>query len=179
MRPIATDFRTVAEDRTRGARSFFERRSARRRLAAAFSLVQVMVATGVIVMCGVGGVQALVMVNRKASSMRLFTNARAAVQRNIDAALCVPFSSALEPPILALTSGAGAVYDDDGQGDNLVDIALTRAGTDAVVRGTLTRIVLAEPNGDGADIRRVTFRIAYTFLSHPYGYEMTVLRSVD
>lgn len=138
-----------------------------------------MVATGVIVMCGVGGVQALVMVNRKASSMRLFTNARAAVQRNIDAALCVPFSSTLEPPILALTSGAGEVYDDDGQGDNLVDIALTRAGTDAVVRGTLTRIVLAEPNGDGANIRRVTFRIAYTFLSHPYGYEMTVLRSVD
>ena len=146
---------------------------------AGFTIVQVMVAMGVIIICGIAGVQALALVNQKAAAMRLMTNARAVVQRNIDTALCVPFSSTIQPAILAITAPAGAVYDDDGGGDNLVNIALTRAGTDAVVRGTLTRIVLAEANADSADIRRVTFRLDYTYRRHAYGYEMTTLRTVD
>ena len=146
---------------------------------AGFSIVQVMVAMGVIVICGIAGVQALVHVNQKAAAMRMLTNARAVVQRNIDTALCVPFSSTIQPAILALTSAGGAVYDDDGGGDNLVNIALTRSGTDATVRGTLTRIVLAEANADSADIRRVTFRLDYVFRRHAYSYEMTTLRTLD
>ena len=58
-------------------------------------------------------------------------------------------------------------------------IALTRSGTDATVRGTLTRIVLAEANADSADIRRVTFRLDYVFRRHTYSYEMTTLRTLD
>ena len=147
--------------------------------ATGFTIVQAMVAMGVIIICGIAGVQALALVNQKAAAMRLMTNARAVVQRNIDTALCVPFSSTIQPAILALTAPAGAVYDDDGGGDNLVNIALTRAGTDAVVRGTLTRTVLAEANADGADIRRVTFRLDYAYARHTYSYEMTTLRAVD
>ena len=147
--------------------------------AAGFTIVQVMVAMAVIVICGIAGVQALALVNQKAAALRLMTNARAVVQRNIDTALCVPFSSTIEPPILAPTAPGGAVYDDDGGGDNLVDLALTRAGTDAVVRGTLTRTVLAEANADGSEIRRVTFRLDYAYRQHTYSYAMTTLRAVD
>ena len=156
----------------------FSRRQPRTRRAG-FTIVQVMVAMAVIVICGIAGVQALIHVNQKAAAMRMLTNARAVVQRNIDTALCVPFSSSIEPPILVITSAGGAVYDDDGGGDNLVNLALTRSGTDATVRGTLTRTVLAEANADGADIRRVTFRLDYVFRRHSYRYEMTTLRTVD
>ena len=159
-------------------RLLFRRRPGRARRAG-FSIVQVMVAVGVLVICGVAGVQALALVNQKAAALRLMTNARAVVQRNIDTALCVPFSSTLQPAILAPTAAGGAVYDDDGGGDNLVNLAFTRAGTDAVVRGTLTRTVLAEPNADGSDIRRVTFRLDYAYRRHAYTYQMTTLRAVD
>ena len=169
----------LAEDRGPVARSFSGKQSALRRAAAGFTIVQVMVAMGVIVICGIAGVQTLVLINQKAAAMRLLTNARAVVQRNIDTALCVPFSSTIQPALLAVTAPAGAVYDDDDGGDNLVSIALTRAGTDAVVRGTLTRTVLAEANADGVDIRRCTFRLDYTFRRHAYSYEMTTLRTVD
>src|SRR5687767_14059781 len=97
---------------------------AARRGLAGFSLVQVMVATAIIVIVGLASVQALVMMNRKASVMRTFSNARAVVQRNIDTAMGVPYTLALEPPILALTPVTGFVYDDDGGGDNQVNIAL-------------------------------------------------------
>ena len=62
-----------------------------------------------IVICGIAGVQALVHVNQKAAAMRLMTNARAVVQRNIDTALCVPFSSTIAPAILDFTGAGGAV----------------------------------------------------------------------
>jgi len=39
--------------------------------------------------------------------------------------------------------------------------------------------VLAEANADSADIRRVTFRLAYTYRRHTYSYDMTTLRTVD
>ena len=81
---------------------------------AGFSIVQVMVAMGVIIICGIAGVQALVHVNQKAAAMRLMTNARAVVQRNLDTALCVPFSSTIQPAILAITGAGGVVFDDDG-----------------------------------------------------------------
>ncbi len=149
------------------------------RRPAGFTLVQVMVATAVIVIVGLASVQALVLMNRKAATMRTLNNARAVVQRNIDTAMGVPFSSALEPPILAITTASGSVYDDDGGGDNLVNVALLRAGTSAWLKGTLTRTVIAEANAEGVDIRRVTFSLTYTYRGRPYSFAMTTLRTFD
>src|SRR6185369_15647392 len=91
---------------------------------AGFTLVQVMIATAIIVIVGLASVQALVLMNRKAATMRTLNNARAVVQRNIDTAMGVPFTTSLEPPILAITTSSGSVYDDDGGGDNMVNVAL-------------------------------------------------------
>lgn len=146
---------------------------------AAFTLVQVMIATGIIALAGLAGVQALFLVNRKAAAMRMTTNARAVVQRNIDTALGVPFSAAQQPAILAITPSGGTVYDDDGNGDNLVNVVLMRDGTDVLVYGTLTRIVTAEPNGQNVDLRRITFQLDYSYRGQPYTYSMTTMRSPD
>jgi len=142
-----------------------------------FTLVQVMVACAIIVIVGLASIQALVLMNRKAAVMRTMTNARAVVQRNIDTALTVPFTATLTPAILAMTPGS--VYDDDGGGDNLVNIALQRSGTTAWIKGTLTRTVTAESNPESVDIRRVTFSVSYSYRGRPYSFSMTTLRTQD
>jgi len=101
--------------------------------------------------------------------MRTVNNARAVVQRNIDTALGVPFAAGATPPtILAIGSDTSSV-----------PIVVSRSGTDTVVSGMLTRTVAAETNPAAADIRRVTFQVAYTYRSRPYGVTMTTFRSTD
>jgi len=151
----------------------------RRRGPAGIALVQVIVAMGMIVVCGAGALRALIEMNRNAAAMRALAQARAIVQRNIDSALGVPFDATNSPAVLAITASSGSVYDDDGGGDNLVNISVGRSGTGAVARGTLTRIVTAQSNPDNADIRRVTFRLNYTFGPRPYSFEMTTIRAKD
>lgn len=150
-----------------------------RRKKAAFSIVQAVVAMGVISVAGAAGIMALVQLNNKAAAMRTLNNARAIVQRNIDTALAVSFSATLQPAILAITSGSGSVYDDDGGGDNLVTIVTPKNVGGQTLKGTLTRIVTAQANSDGADIRRVTFRIDYNIRGRAYSYAMSTLRGSD
>ena len=153
-------------------------RSLRRRKGG-FTVVQAVVAMGVIAIAGAAGMMALVQVNNKAAAMRTLNNARAIVQRNIDAALGVAFSASVQPPILAFTSVTGSVFDDDGGGDNLVTIVAPKSAAGTTINGTLTRIVTAQGNADGADIRRVTFRIDYTVRGRGYSLSMNTLRGSD
>lgn len=144
-----------------------------------FSVVQAVVAMGVIAVAGAAGMMALVQLNNKAAAMRTLNNARAIVQRNIDTALAVSFSATLQPSILAVTSATGVVHDDDGGGDNLVTIVTPKNVGGLTLKGTLTRIVTAQANSDAADIRRVTFRIDYSIRGRAYSYAMTTLRGSD
>lgn len=146
---------------------------------AGFTLVEMLIAAGILCMVAIASTQAMIISNRWAAATRMKTNARAVVQRNIDQALAVPFSSTQVPAILATTASTGAVYDDDGNGDNKVDVVVQDSGGTAVVPGTLTRIVTAVANSENADIRRVTFRVAYIFRGRPHTYEMETLRSRD
>lgn len=133
----------------------------------------------IVVVAGMASVQTLVLTNRKAASMRTLNNARAIVQRNIDTALGLPFTATQQPAVLALTPSGGSVYDEEGDGDNNVKVALQSNGTTGLVNGTLTRIVTAEANSAGADIRRVTFRLDYTVRSRASSFSMTTLRATD
>jgi type II secretory pathway pseudopilin PulG len=151
----------------------------RRRKLAGFTVVQAVIAMGVIAVAGAAGTMALVQLNNKAAAMRTLNSARAVVQRNIDTALGVAFSATLQPAILAVTSASGSVYDDDGGGDNLVTIVTPQSAAGTTLKGTLTRIVTAQANSDSADIRRVTFRIDYTIRGRAYTYSMTTLRGSD
>ena len=120
----------------------------------------------------------LIVLNRNATSTRLMTNAREIVQRNIEAAMGVPFSTSNVPSVLALTSSSGQVWDEGITGNDPVTVYASRDGT-LKVTGTLTRIVTAEANSLGADIRRVTFRISYTLYGRNLSYQLTTIRSKD
>jgi hypothetical protein len=138
-----------------------------------------MIAVGVVAVCGLASIQALMLINRKAAAMRVASNARAVVQRNIDTALGVPFSSTAQPAILAITPASGAAYDDDANGDGQVNVVLLRDGVTPLVKGTLTRVVVAEPNAQNQDLRRITFTLNYTFRARNYSYSMSTLRALD
>lgn len=148
--------------------------------AAAFTLMQVICMMGVIAIAGASGMNALLNVNRKAAEMRLLSSARAVVQRNIDTVLGVPFSATIVPSVLALTSSNGSVYNDPvGGSGGSVAVSMLRSGSNALVSGTLTRIVVTEANSESADIRRVTFRLDYAYRSRPYSFAMTTIRAQD
>ena len=144
-----------------------------------FSLVQALIGMAVIVIAGMASVEALILTNQRAASMRTANNARAIVQRNIDVALGVPFTTTNVPAVLATTVSGGVQYDEDGDGDPTVKVVVTRNGTGSVVTGQLYRTVVAEGNPASADIRRVTFRLNYTYRSRPYSVSMTTLRTND
>lgn len=137
---------------------------------------------GLIMLIALSTTQAFLASNRIAATNRVLTAARTIVQRNLDTAMSLRFDSTNQPAVLAITASTGQTYDDDGSGDNQVNILVEKAssGTQTVlVKGTLTRIVVAEPNPLNADIRRITFRLAYTFQRRNFTVDMTALRAID
>jgi type II secretory pathway pseudopilin PulG len=146
---------------------------------AGFAIVEVMIAAILVGAVALGSVQTLDRLNRNASSNRVITNARAIVQRNVDTALSVTCSKTSIPPILAITTSAGSVYDDDGGTANLVTIAQRGSSTVELARGTLTRIVTPVDNSDDADIRQIIFRVDYTYLGRNHSYSLSTMRAID
>ena len=106
-------------------------------------------------------IAALTVLNKNAASARLMSNAReicTTQHRSSDRLtfyLDVP-----RPDIPKTTSASGSAWDETG-GSSPVTIYSSRDGTGTDVQGHLTRIVTAESNTPGADIRRVTFRLDY------------------
>ncbi len=140
------------------------------------TIVETAIAVAILGLVAAAAIATLIILNKNATSARLMTNAREIVQRNIEAAIAAPFSTGNIPAILA--PATDAVWDDDGGGDNLETIYLSRDGT-ARITGTLLRTVSAETNAAGADIRRVTFHLDYSVFGRALSYEMTTLRAMD
>ena len=138
-----------------------------------------MVAAGVLALVIVGATVALLTSNRIAAASRVWTGARAVIQRNIDTALTVTFSNTAVPAILAFTPTTGTVYDDDGGFDSAIQIAVQDNGSLIVASGVLTRIVTAVPNADNADIRQITFRLNWTYQGRAQTISMSTMRSID
>lgn len=161
--------------------SFRQISTALRRLKknAGVLLAEAMVAAGVLAMVIVGGGQAMLTANRLAAASRVWTGARAVVQRNIDTALTSSFTQASTPAILAITPSGGQVWDDDGGFDNTVQIAVQDNNSLIVASGTLTRTVTAVSNPDSADIRLVTFSLTYTYRGRTNTVSMSTMRSID
>jgi hypothetical protein len=152
-------------------------------------MVQVMVSTAMILICGQAGVQTLLFMNNKALAMRIMSNARAVVQRNIDTAMNVPYTSTSVPSILATNSSSasalGNVYNETTMQDAsgaTSNILLSDSGT-TLLTGTLYRNVTAETYSDSTNttiiVRRVTFTMNYNLRGRAYSFSITTLRSVD
>jgi hypothetical protein len=145
-----------------------------------FGLLEAIMAMGLIMLIALSTTQTLLVSNRNAATNRVLTAARTIVQRNLDTAMSLRFDGSTVPSVLALTGST--VVDDDGGGDNQVNILVQKTGATqtVLVKGTLTEIVTAEPNPpQNADIRRITFRLAYTFQRRNFTVEMTAMRAID
>lgn len=142
----------------------------------ALTIIESVVAVAILGVVAAAAIATLASLNKFAAGSRIMTNARQIVQRNIEAAIAAPFSAGSVPAILQ--NATNAVWDDDGGGDNLETIYVSRDGTSKVT-GTLYRTVTAEPNAAGADIRRVNFRVSYTLFGRPLSYDMTTIRAMD
>ena len=146
-------------------------------------LVEIAMGIALLGLVTASSIAALVILNKNAVSTRLMTSVREIVQRNIETAVGVPFTASNVPAILAITSPSGTTWD-DGTG-NPVPIYKSRDWDDATnsgtlkITGTLTRVVTAEPNSPGADIRRVTFRLNYSLFGRSLSYETTTIRAID
>ncbi|MCX6966221.1 MAG: type II secretion system protein [Verrucomicrobia bacterium] len=159
----------------------------RDRFRRGFTLIEIIFGVAFSAFLGAVIITSLMNSQRFAARARLLTNARAIVQRNIDAASGVAFSASAPPPILAITASGGEICDDDGgTGTPVENIQVLRSGTNVLVSGTLRRIVTAEPvivTGTTSDasvvVRRVTFQIDYDYLSIHYTHSETTLRSSD
>jgi type II secretory pathway pseudopilin PulG len=143
------------------------------------TLVEIAIGVALLGLVATAAIATLMVLNKNAVSTRLMTNAKEIVQRNIERAVGVPFTTTSIPPsILAITVSGGVPWDEAG-GAGPVTIYTTRDGTGPAVQGTLTRTVTAEANTPNADIRRVKFRLSYTLFGRQMGYELTTLRAVD
>ena len=148
-----------------------------RRSTGAFTITEVLVASMVLLISYIALTQSFVVMNRRAAASRLLTNARVIVERNIAQALSVPFTTTAQPAILATTVAAGVTYDDDGNGDNQVNLMVQDSSGTVQIKAVLTRIVTVVANPESADLRRVTFRVAYIYGAKNYTYEMTTVRA--
>ncbi len=144
----------------------------------ALTLVEVTVSVALLGLVCATALGTLTILNKNAVSTRLMTNAREVVQRNIETAIAVPFTSANVPAILAITPSSGVAWDEGIAGNNPVTIYTSRDGT-MKMTGTLLRIVTAEPNAVSGDIRRVTFRLNYTLYGRNLSYQLTTIRAND
>jgi hypothetical protein len=166
------------EDRIK--QSYDNRLAALKKGAAGILLVELIVAMGILALVLMSSITGLLAANRQAAAYRALTAARMVVERNIETALALTWDGQNVPAILATTAAAGSVYDEDGGGDGLVNIMVqNNAGTNLLIKGTLTRIVVAETNPQNANIRRVTFKLAYKFRGKDYSVSMTTLRAID
>ena len=149
------------------------------------TLVEIAIGIGALGLVAAGAIATLMVLNKNAVSTRIMTNAKEIVERNIEAAVGVPFSSTNIPAILALTSEV-AWNDGTGTGSPpTVPIYKSRDWNDSAntgsmnIPGILYRTVTAENNTPGADIRRVKFRLVYNLYGRTLSYEMTTLRATD
>ncbi len=145
------------------------------------TIVEVTVAVAILAAFGVGAIEALLSLNRGAASTRVMTAAREVVERNMEAAMTVPFTAASVPPVLALTSGTGWDENSDvALGSVNIPLVVARDGT-ALVSGTLKRTVeLTSTATFHPDTRRITFALSYSVngRSKP-DYSLTSIRSPD
>jgi hypothetical protein len=149
------------------------------------ALIEVVIASSLVLMVSIAITQLLAVTTRMAAANRVLTAARVVVQRNLDKALTIRWDSSTSPSVFAITPAAGIVYDDDdstnGEGANKIALLVEKQGDTpyTLIPATMTRTVTAVTNTQGADIRRIKFSLVYTFQNRPQLVEMTTLRSID
>lgn len=145
--------------------------------------MEALIAVCLLVLTIVASTQAMLQTNRRAAAMRAMAAARGIVQRTIDTALTVAWTSTSEPTILQITNGLQD-YDDDGPlGDSPPNnVAILTQQTDSSAAGPLLgrlRRSVTDVSTGGAQLRQITVQLDYTYGSRPYSVQMVTERAID
>jgi type II secretory pathway pseudopilin PulG len=148
-----------------------------RNRTAAFTLVEVIIASVVLALFICGSVSAMVQINRWASAARLRTLALALVQQRIDQILTTSWS-VLSPTPTILTAGTTTETSLPLNNDTFNnETGLSSAFTNLDVQVIDTRVT--QVTSISAHQVRAVVTVNYTYRSHAYSVSMTTLRTTD
>ena len=143
----------------------------------AFTLTDVLITSGIIILVGASATFALSAINKQAISSRVQAAAQSIVQNQIDQILTrgpyVPTNMPADiPPIL--TNGTSVTND--------VPVFADPASGNVVVKGTLTTAIQdsgATANGAPLHVLKAAVTLKYTFRSRSHAVVMNTLRAPD
>lgn len=156
------------------------------------TLVEVMVAVGILALTTVGGISAFTLLNNYAASNRNLTSAKELCQERIEQALGMGFQP---PAILPQVNGyyilgqasnwsrsnnlaTGPTSEVTTSTENNVNVYLQQDGQTVLVPGTRTTSIVC-PNAAQTDVAQFTVKVNYTYRGKPFTYQMTTLRTSD
>ncbi|HEV7405345.1 MAG TPA: hypothetical protein VGO11_20545 [Chthoniobacteraceae bacterium] len=140
----------------------------RRGQARAFTIVEILVAVGVLAVTTIAMTQAMLVLNRNSAVARVKNLAKALVLSRIQEVAAVTYDYNATPQVIPTLLNVGVTTENVNIGD-----ASTGLGN---VPGTLTWTVASV---GAIGIRSVKCRVAYTYMGRPQSYEQLTYRSPD
>lgn len=144
----------------------------------AFTLVEIMVAAGLLAMSTVVMTQSMLVLNRNSSVARVRNLAKAAVLSKVQEAAVVKFDPNADDPItpapLVVTSDPGPIAD--------VNLGDASAGLGAIPAKLQYTVIKTSPSATDKDVketRTIRCRVDYTYLGKKRYYEVVTYRSPD
>lgn len=145
------------------------------------TLLEVLVGMAIISLYATAAMPALLTMNHIAQVARIMTTAKEVVDRNVEAASAVPFTSSTVPAILAVTGSSVQCSDYPSGASNPISLLPDSAGA-SIVTGTLSKSVSlwnTTDATDNANTRIVTFTMTYSLFRRQMTYQATTIRAPD
>jgi type II secretory pathway pseudopilin PulG len=161
--------RLLAKAPAREKKSFFAKTGSLRKGSAGFTLAEVMVACGVLVLTAVSVTQALLQLNRQAAISRVSNAAKAQALSMIQEVSQCSYSPDATPPVIPTLLNVGTTTQS-------VDLGSTLTGLGSIP-GTATWTVASL--SDGSNVRSVQCTINYTYLGKNLSYDLFTYKSPD
>ena len=152
-----------------------------RRRIAGFTLVEVVIAGGMLAILVAGSFIALTQINRWATSARLRTLALAVAQQRIDLLATTPWQVATARPAV-LTAGTATennlpLNNDGFNSGTGLSSAFTNLDSEGISAATATRTT--EVTNLTARTLRVAVTVTFTYRNRPHSVSLTTLRATD
>ena len=140
-------------------------------------MLDVLFGATIIGIVAVASLESLVMMNRNAAVNRMYSNARAVVQKDADTALSDVWTSSASPTPSCMASGTSSVAIDSRDDPN------NSWGAVTLVAGSLARTVTPVLYQSGTSGPVVTYQItssvSYVYRGRTFTYQVTTMRSTD
>lgn len=165
-----------------------------RRGTAGMTLVEIMVALGILALTTVGGISAFTFLNSHAANNRNQSSAKQLCQERIEQALTLPFNPPASLPtvtnsmgntysLLGTTAnwstGATALATGITTSTETVNVYVQQDGLSAVVPGTRTTTVTCAAPTTNNPLAQFTVQVTYTYRGRTHTSNMTVLRGAN